>query len=77
MPFNYTGNNTWIGEDGTTTYGDEPPAAEEEINVVPVGGDVVSEDPDDNADGVYPGEEGYVDDGYEDYGGDSDADELE
>ena len=77
VPFNYTGNNTWIGEDGTTTYGDEPPAAEEEINVVPVGGDVVSEDPDDYADGVYPGEEGYTDDGYEDYGGDTDADELE
>ena len=69
VSYAYIGDNTWVGEDGTTTYGDEPPAEEDEVNVVPVGGDVVSTDPDDYEDG-----ESYADDGYEDYGEDSEAD---
>ena len=77
VAYAYIGDNTWMGEDGLSTFGDEPPAEEEEINVVPVGGDVVSEDPDDYYDGVYPGEENYEDDGYEDYGEDTEADYID
>lgn len=73
VSYAYTGESTWIGEDGTTAYGEEPPAAEEEIAVVPVGGET-STDPDDYADGVVPDQDTYTDDGYEDYGEDPDAD---
>ncbi len=73
VSYAYTGDGTWTGEDGTVGYGSEPPAAEEEIAVVPVGGET-STDPDDYADGMVPDQDTYTDDGYEDYGEDPDAD---